>query len=174
MTRFILVRHGQTAWNQPERFRGREDLPLSDLGHRQVEAVARRIAADWPEVAMVYTSPLQRTWQTAEAIARALGLTSQPLAGLLDLDYGAWQGLSHQEAAARYGEMYVAWRLAPHTVQFPACGRASGQRCGNWPTGTPGRRWCWWGIRWSTKCCCVPCWGWTMPTSGRSSRRPAA
>ena len=31
----------------------------------------------------------------------------------------ACQGLSHQEAAARYGEMYVAWRLAPHTVQFP-------------------------------------------------------
>lgn len=104
MTRFLLVRHGQTAWNEPERFRGREDLPLNEMGRRQAESVARRIARDWPDVVAVYASPLQRTMQTAEAIAHARGLTPQPLAGLLDLDYGAWQGLSHQEAAARYDE----------------------------------------------------------------------
>lgn len=119
MTRFILVRHGQTAWNEPERFRGREDLPLNELGCRQAEAVAQRIAQDWPDVVAVYTSPLQRTTQTAAAIACALDLTSQPLEALLDLDYGAWQGLSHQEAAERHPELYNAWHQVPQTVQFP-------------------------------------------------------
>jgi len=133
MTCFLLVRHGQTAWNRPERFRGREDLPLNELGHRQAQAVAHRIAADWPEVATVYTSPLRRTVQTAEPIARALGMTPQPLAGLLDLDYGAWQGLSHQEAAERYGELYIAWRLAPHTVQFPNGESLAHVRARVWP-----------------------------------------
>lgn len=97
MTRFILVRHGQTAWNQPERFRGREDLPLNELGCWQAKTVAQRIAQNWPDTVAVYTntSPLQRATQTAETIARALALTPQPLEALLDLDYGAWQGLSH-------------------------------------------------------------------------------
>jgi probable phosphoglycerate mutase len=133
MTRFLLVRHGQTAWNQPERFRGREDLPLNEYGHRQAEAVARRIAQDWPEVAVVYASPLQRTMHTAEAIARVLDLTSIPLAGLLDLDYGAWQGLSHQEVAARYDDLYTAWQLAPHTVQFPGGESLADVRARVWP-----------------------------------------
>jgi len=76
---------------------------------------------------------MQRTVQTAEAIARTLGLSPQSLVGLLDLDYGAWQGLSHQEAAARYGELYAAWRLAPHTVQFPGGEALAHVRARVWP-----------------------------------------
>lgn len=52
---------------------------------------------------------------------------------MLDLDYGAWQGLSHQEAAARYGELYVAWRLAPHTVQFSGGESLAYVRARVWP-----------------------------------------
>jgi len=57
MIRIILVRHGHVDWLAPERFRGRAELPLSDLGRRQVQAAANYITATWKPDA-VYTSPL--------------------------------------------------------------------------------------------------------------------
>nr|HID13366.1 histidine phosphatase family protein [Anaerolineae bacterium] len=118
MTRIVLVRHGQTAWNREVRFRGRTDLELDEIGLRQAEATGRYLAARWP-VAAVYSSPLRRAMQTAEAIARAQGLSAYPLEGLLDIDFGEWQGLSPDEVAQRYPALYRAWLEVPHTVRFP-------------------------------------------------------
>jgi broad specificity phosphatase PhoE len=118
MTRIVLVRHGQTAWNWDVRFRGRADLELDEFGLRQAQATGRYVAARWPVVA-VYGSPMRRAMQTAEAIARAHGLTARPLEGLMDIDFGEWQGLSPDEAAQRYPDLYRAWVEAPHTVHVP-------------------------------------------------------
>jgi len=118
MTRIVLVRHGQTAWNQEARFRGRAEVELDEFGLRQAEATGRYLATRWPVVA-VYASPMHRAMQTAEAIARAQGLTTRPLEGLLDIDFGACQGLSSDETAQRYPAIYRAWLEAPHTVRFP-------------------------------------------------------
>ena len=52
MTTILLVRHGQTAWNREERFRGQVDLPLDDLGLRQADLVGRRIACQWQPAAI--------------------------------------------------------------------------------------------------------------------------
>jgi broad specificity phosphatase PhoE len=117
-TTLILVRHGQTAWNKEERFRGRTDLPLNESGMRQAEAVARRIAAEYRPAA-VYTSPLKRAVQTAEIIARPFNLHIQLHEGLLDLDYGDFAGLSPAEAEAQFPELYRTWLSAPHLVRFP-------------------------------------------------------
>ncbi|MCS7221341.1 MAG: histidine phosphatase family protein [Anaerolineae bacterium] len=114
----LLVRHGQTAWNREERFRGRTDLPLNEAGLQQAEAVACRIAAEYRPIA-VLTSPLQRAIQTAEVIARPFHLRVQPHEGLLDLDYGDFAGLSPAEAEARFPELYRTWLNAPHCVRFP-------------------------------------------------------
>jgi len=97
MTRFVLVRHGQTEWNRVERFRGRADIPLNETGLAQAKALARRLAS-WA-IAAVYSSPLQRTRETGKAIARQLGLQVEPLEGLIDIDYGALQGLTPEEAS---------------------------------------------------------------------------
>jgi broad specificity phosphatase PhoE len=118
MTRIVLVRHGQTAWNREVRFRGRADIPLDRFGLKQAEATGHYVAVRWP-VAAVYASRMGRAMQTAEAIARAHGLRAQSLAGLLDIDFGAWQGLSPDEVARRYPDLYQAWLEAPHTVHFP-------------------------------------------------------
>jgi broad specificity phosphatase PhoE len=121
MTTFILVRHGQTEWNREERFRGRMDIPLNEMGLSQAEAAGRRIAAEWSPAA-VYSSPLSRCLQTAQAIASAIpGRPLEPVIeeGLLDVDYGDWQGLSPQEVARRYGSLYDTWLNAPHQAQFP-------------------------------------------------------
>jgi len=118
MTRIVLVRHGQTVWNREVRFRGQVDVELDEFGLRQAQATGCYLAARWPVVA-VYASRMRRAMQTAEAIARAQGLPAQPLAGLLDINFGEWQGLSPDEVAQRYPDLYRAWLEAPHTVRFP-------------------------------------------------------
>ena len=67
MTRIVLIRHGQTAWNKVERIRGQVDVPLDEVGLAQAEATAKRVANEWQPVA-VYCSPLGRAVQTAQPI----------------------------------------------------------------------------------------------------------
>jgi len=118
MTRIILVRHGHVDWLAPERFRGRADLALSDLGRRQAQAAAHYIAATWQPEA-IYTSPLGRCRDTAAAIAAPFQLQPHPIDGLLDIDYGEWQGLTREEAGARWPNETQTWFRAPHLARIP-------------------------------------------------------
>ncbi len=117
MTTFVLVRHGQTEWNRVERFRGRSDIPLNETGRTQAEALARTLSS--LPIAAIYTSPLERAKQTGETIARRLGLTVQPTEGLLDIDYGTWEGLTPREAETQFPTLYENWLKEPHLVEFP-------------------------------------------------------
>lgn len=108
VTTLILVRHGQTAWNVNERFRGREDVPLDEVGLNQAERTAQRIARQWSPVA-VYCSPLSRARVTAEAVARRCGLSAEIHPGLIDIDYGRWQGMTPAEARQRCPRSIRRW-----------------------------------------------------------------
>jgi len=118
MTRFILVRHGQTEWNRLERFRGRADVPLNEVGLAQAEATGRRVAAEWRPAA-VYSSPLSRAVKTAEAIARRCDRDVQHHPGLVDIDFGAWQGLTLAEARQNWPDEIDAWYNRPHLANIP-------------------------------------------------------
>lgn len=118
MTRIILIRHGQTAWNQAERIRGQVDIPLDEVGLAQAEATAARVADEWKPVA-VYSSPLVRAVQTAQAIARRCNLDIQTVAGINDMNFGQWQGLPYDEVERRWPDLAQAWLRTPHTVTFP-------------------------------------------------------
>lgn len=118
ITRVVLVRHGRTEWNRVERFRGRADVPLDATGLAQADATGRRVAAEWPPVA-IYCSPLGRAVATAEAIARHSEATVHPFPDLIDIDYGHWQGLTPDEARRKWPEMVDAWYHAPHTAHIP-------------------------------------------------------
>jgi probable phosphoglycerate mutase len=118
MTRIILVRHGHVEWLAPERFRGRAELPLSDLGRRQAQAAAGYIAASWKPEA-VYTSPLGRCRETGAAIAAPFRLEPQPIEGLADIDYGEWQGLTREQAKERWPEETELWFRKPHLAAIP-------------------------------------------------------
>ncbi len=86
----VLVRHGTTATTGsvlPGRAGG---LHLSDAGREQAEEVARRVAAMGPEA--IYTSPLERTRETAAPIATATGLRAKRAKALLECDFGEWTG----------------------------------------------------------------------------------
>jgi len=118
MTRVVLVRHGQTEWNRVERFRGRADVPLNETGIAQAEATGRRVAKQWQPVA-IYSSPLSRAIKTAEAIAQHFTLPVQPHPGLIDIDYGDWQGLTPEEARTRWQTTVDAWYNTPQLARIP-------------------------------------------------------
>jgi broad specificity phosphatase PhoE len=118
VTRIVLVRHGQTEWNRIERFRGRADVPLNRTGIAQAEATGSRLARQ-PKPAAVYSSPLSRAAVTADKIARHHGLTAKPHEGLIDIDYGLWQGLTPLQVGERWPQELDAWYNAPQTVQIP-------------------------------------------------------
>jgi phosphoserine phosphatase len=118
MTKIILVRHGHVEGILPERFRGRADLMLTAEGHRQARATARRIHATSTPIA-VYTSPLGRGQATGKAIAEPFGLSPTALHGLIDIDYGEWQGLTPDEARTRWPDALDTWYRAPHWAAIP-------------------------------------------------------
>ncbi|MGC2200428.1 MAG: histidine phosphatase family protein [Stellaceae bacterium] len=118
MTKIILVRHGHVEGISPERFRGRNDLELTPEGRRQAEATAGRIHETWI-VKAVYTSPLSRSRATGEAIGQPFGLSPGPLQGLIDIDYGEWQGLTPDEVRSRWPAPLEAWYRTPHWAAIP-------------------------------------------------------
>ena len=117
MTRFILIRHGQTRWNRVEKYRGRTHLALNKTGRRQAEAVA--LSINDSTIAAIYSSPLKRTVETANILSKHTGVPVQILGGLIDIDYGGWQGLSPKEAVKQDSELYTKWLERPHEVRFP-------------------------------------------------------
>ena len=86
-----LIRHGETVWNREHRFQGRLDMPLNETGLRQARQLAGRMAGV-TGVTRLWCSPLQRASVTADQIAAAMGLTSEPLPGLEEIDMGLWAG----------------------------------------------------------------------------------
>jgi broad specificity phosphatase PhoE len=116
--KLLIVRHGFVDGITPERFRGRKDVPLSELGREQARLAAARIATSW-NPAVVYTSPLQRCVQTGAAIVDACGAPLVTDSALIDLDYGDWQWLTLQEAAGRWPDEFGRWLETPHLVRFP-------------------------------------------------------
>lgn len=117
MTSIYLVRHGQTAWNKEEIFRGRTDIPLDETGLKQAELAGEYFKA--MVIQGVYSSPLSRAWQTAEPIALFQNLKAQPIEGIIDMSFGNWEGHALQEIERIDPETYRQWREEPHLAKLP-------------------------------------------------------
>lgn len=120
-TRIYLVRHGATELTAEDRFAGSTEVSLSDEGRTQVAALAQRLRCD--NLDAVYTSPMQRTMETARLIAAPHGLEPIAEPDLREIDYGHWEGRSRDEVEADYGDEYNAWQEDPLTVA-PAGGES--------------------------------------------------
>ncbi len=116
-TRFILIRHGQTEWNRVERFRGHADLPLNETGMAQAKQIAARLAGE--KIAALYSSPLRRALQTAQPMSDGNHLEIQKHDGLLDIDFGALEGMTIEDARQAFPEVIDKWLTAPGHVKFP-------------------------------------------------------
>jgi broad specificity phosphatase PhoE len=117
MTEIYLVRHGQTEWNAQLIFRGRKDIPLNEVGHKQARALAGALKDR--NIDAIYTSPLRRALETAQPVATLFDLEAVPVQGLIDINYGEWEGVSHDEIKRRYTHQYAQWEKRPELVQFP-------------------------------------------------------
>jgi phosphoserine phosphatase len=118
MTTLIIVRHGHTALNDGDRFRGRTDTPLDDQGLREAEITAQAIAKRW-KLSAVYTSSVSRAHVTGEIIGKPFGLPAIDEPGILDMDYGEWTGLTFDEARAHDAEIYKICMERPSAFRPP-------------------------------------------------------
>jgi probable phosphoglycerate mutase len=99
VTRFLIVRHGQSVWNAAGRWQGKADPPLTDLGHTQ----ARHAASSLPAFDVLAASTLQRAHQTARRMAEHHGIGDITLdARLMERDAGGFSGLTREEIDQRY------------------------------------------------------------------------
>ena len=117
MTKIILARHGETAWNVEKIYRGRTDVSLDEVGIKQAELLGKYLS-NW-EVEAIYSSPLKRALDTANIIARYQKIGVLIAEGLIDFDYGKWQSLSEQEVKRLYPTLYNEWHNNPHKVKMP-------------------------------------------------------
>ncbi|MFR9753180.1 bifunctional RNase H/acid phosphatase [Nocardia sp. 004] len=107
-TRMLLLRHGQTELSRQRRYCGRSDPPLTPLGRRQAAGAAAMLSAEGG-IAAVVSSPLGRARETAQAVATALGVEMEIHDGLIETDFGAWEGMTFAEAAQRDPELHARW-----------------------------------------------------------------
>ncbi|MEU9267566.1 bifunctional RNase H/acid phosphatase [Streptomyces sp. NPDC048251] len=111
---FVLLRHGETPLTPQKRFSGSggTDPSLSDVGREQAERVAAALARRGT-VQHILASPLARTRETAAAVAARLGLEVTVDDGLIETDFGAWEGLTFGEVRERHPEDLNAWLADP-------------------------------------------------------------
>jgi probable phosphomutase (TIGR03848 family) len=114
-TRLVLARHAVTAQTGPLLSGRAPGIDLSDKGREQAKALGERLAA--LPVAVVYASPIERTTQTAEAVAQHHGLSVEPLPGVIEADYGDWTGGKLAELAKT--DLWKTVQRAPSRARFP-------------------------------------------------------
>lgn len=122
--RLYLVRHGTTTMNVENRYRGRRDIPLDARGYQDAVDAARRLSSEG--LAAVYTGPLRRTIATAQIIADEARVPDiRILHGLTNVDYGAWEGMTSEEAAMFDPEAFALYRSSPREAVCPLGERLS-------------------------------------------------
>lgn len=118
MIELLLIRHGETAWNRERRMQGHIDIPLSDAGLRQAQALGQALAAERPDA--IYSSDLGRARATVQPVADAHQMPVVLRESLRERCYGAFEGLLYDEISQRYPEAFAAWRARELHARFPA------------------------------------------------------
>lgn len=107
MLELYLIRHGQTDYSRDNRFCGRIDPPLNEVGLRMADAFGAAYAhLPWTAI---YSSPWARAQQTADALAKRVGVTITADEGLAEIAYGEWEGLRHEDVRAKWPDAYAYW-----------------------------------------------------------------
>lgn len=116
--RLLLVRHGETQWNQEGRFQGQIDVPLNENGKHQAYQAAQFLKDVSLDFAV--SSPMLRPKETAEIILQEhSGVTLELMEGLREISHGLWEGKLESEIWDNYSDLLNSWKVAPETVQMP-------------------------------------------------------
>lgn len=109
MTRFLLVRHGETVLGAQDRYAGHSDTALTSRGRRQVVALRSRL----PRPDVVYCSDLPRCRETAALLVPGRDVIVSRR--IREIDFGRWERRSKAEVLKAYGETYLRWHADPST-----------------------------------------------------------
>lgn len=115
--KIILVRHGETIWNREKRVQGISNIELSDLGGKQVQRLAESLKNE--EIAAIYSSPLKRAYQTAEAIGKVHPVTIELEDNLQELNQGDFESLTFRELREKHAPFLWKWIADPASVAIP-------------------------------------------------------
>ncbi len=117
MLRIVLIRPGATDYDEQGRIQGTLDIPLSEAGQRQAEAIVAELRP--LELAAIYCGPGQASQQTAVTISEALGVKLKEADSLVNVDHGLWQGLLIEDVKRKHPKVYKQWQEQPETVCPP-------------------------------------------------------
>jgi len=118
MTKLILIRHGETTWNVIGRYQGQADPPLNKRGKEQARALAQDLKHK-TNLDVLFTSPLRRTLQTAQQIARVLEIPVYKNPDLMEIHQGDWQTKLRSEIEDAYPDLFRKWETTPWQVTPP-------------------------------------------------------
>ena len=132
MHKLVLIRHGESVWNQENRFTGWTDVDLSDRGREEARKAGQLLKEQGYTFDLAYVSVLKRAIRTLWIVLDEMDLMWLPVRHdwrLNERHYGALQGLNKSETAAQFGEDQVkVWRrsydippppLEPTDPRFP-------------------------------------------------------
>lgn len=121
--KLVLIRHGESTWNQENRFTGRTDVDLTEKGIAEAEKAAKLLKEENIQAKRAFTSYLKRAVKTLNTVLDGMDLDWIPVEKsrrLNEKHYGALQGLNKAETVQKYGEDQVLlWRRS-YDVQSPA------------------------------------------------------
>jgi 2,3-bisphosphoglycerate-dependent phosphoglycerate mutase len=176
MYELVLIRHGESTWNQENRFTGWTDVPMTDLGVRQARQAGRLLRDADQRFDVAYTSVLKRALWTLWHCLDEMDRSWLPVINdwrLNERHYGALQGLNKAETARRFGdEQVLAWRRSydtpppPLEPEDPRSERSDPRYAGLRPDQVP-----------LTECLkdtvarVLPCWDEVLAPAIRSGRR---
>jgi broad specificity phosphatase PhoE len=109
-TRLVLVRHAETIGNRQQLWTGWSHTPVSELGYQQIRDTAARLAQERTEFVCLYSSPLRRAYQTAEAIGEAIGRRPVSVESLKEMHFGELESIRSERFAADHPEVYRQWQ----------------------------------------------------------------
>jgi len=110
-TTFLLIRHGETDWNQSRRIQGQLDIPLNAVGQRQAQQLVPALAPLLHQKPVLfYTSPLERAVHTLTPLAQALDAPLLQQDDLRERHFGIFQGMSAEDIVVRHPTIADRWR----------------------------------------------------------------
>ena len=116
MPTVLLIRHGENEYVKKGRLAGRKPgVHLNEKGRAQAENLAKALAKT--PIKAIYSSPLDRTMETAAPIAKAHGLKVIKRAGLLEVDFGDWQDKTLKQLSRR--KLWSVVQNNPAQARFP-------------------------------------------------------
>ncbi len=122
MTRIFITRHGETAWNIEKRMQGWKDSPLTDLGLKQATWLGERLENEAIDV--IYSSPLNRAYKTAQLIKGNRNIDIVKLEDLREVHLGEWEGRTVKEIEDLNPKEIENFFHAPHLYNPPHSGES--------------------------------------------------